>query len=203
MTRSRAEPRQIWQYGTFLKGHYIIINADHVDVIEGENGVPDKIIICEHTPGQELNTATCVQSLTVEGAVGALTLTLLLGVLALDDRVREQIIARQRRRLVPTLKLDKKVSGGEILPLDLDLVLVLEAAARAAGALGCSIAGAGPSVFAFAGRRHGVQGGLGELGLRRVARAGAEGLFELFERRQGAAARARSPGARLVHPLPL
>jgi hypothetical protein len=53
----RAEPRQIWQYGKFLKGHYVILNSDHVDVIEGENGVPDKIVICEHTPGQEVVTA--------------------------------------------------------------------------------------------------------------------------------------------------
>ena len=66
---ARAEPRQIWQYGRFLKGRYVIINADDVDVIEGENGVPDRIIICEHTPGNNPNTAVCVNSLTVEGAV--------------------------------------------------------------------------------------------------------------------------------------
>jgi hypothetical protein len=69
---ARAEPRQIWQYGSFLKNHYVVINADHVDVIEGENGVPDKIIICDHTPGQNPNTAVCVSSLTVEGAVTTL-----------------------------------------------------------------------------------------------------------------------------------
>ena len=69
---ARAEPRQIWQYGTFLKGHYIVINADHVDVIEGENGVPDQIVICEHTPGENPSTAVCVTSLTVEGAVASL-----------------------------------------------------------------------------------------------------------------------------------
>ncbi|MGQ0766017.1 MAG: YncE family protein [Gemmatimonadota bacterium] len=69
---TRAEPRQIWQYGAFLKGHYVVINADHVDVIEGESGVPDQIVICEHSPGDNPNTAVCVQSLTVEGAVAAL-----------------------------------------------------------------------------------------------------------------------------------
>jgi hypothetical protein len=69
---TRAEPRQIWQYGTFLKGHYVVINSDHVDVIEGESGVPDQIVICEHTPGDNPNTAVCVTSLTVEGAVAAL-----------------------------------------------------------------------------------------------------------------------------------
>jgi hypothetical protein len=69
---TRAEPRQIWQYGAFLKGHYVIINADDVDVIEGEEGVPDLIVICEHTPGDNPNTAVCVSSTTVEAAVAAL-----------------------------------------------------------------------------------------------------------------------------------
>lgn len=72
---ARAEPRQIWQYGSFLKGHYVILNADDVDVIEGEQGVPDRIIICEHTPGNNPNTAVCVNSLTVEGAVSTLRQT--------------------------------------------------------------------------------------------------------------------------------
>ncbi|MCC6931481.1 MAG: hypothetical protein IT359_21005 [Gemmatimonadaceae bacterium] len=69
---ARAEPRQIWQYGAFLKNHYVIINADFVDVIEGQSGVPDKIIICEHTPGQSPDSAVCVNSTTVEAAVAAL-----------------------------------------------------------------------------------------------------------------------------------
>ncbi|MFN8579484.1 MAG: hypothetical protein U0163_00700 [Gemmatimonadaceae bacterium] len=69
---ARTEPRQIWQYGYFLKAHYVIINADAVDVIEGESGVPDQIIICEHNPGQQPSTGVCVQSLTVEGAVATL-----------------------------------------------------------------------------------------------------------------------------------
>ncbi|MFN8570931.1 MAG: hypothetical protein U0132_02670 [Gemmatimonadaceae bacterium] len=69
---ARTEPRQIWQYGSFLKGHYVILNADDVDVIEGQNGIPDQIVICEHTPGQEPSTGTCVTSGFVETAVMAL-----------------------------------------------------------------------------------------------------------------------------------
>jgi hypothetical protein len=69
---ARTEPRQIWQYGAFLGGHYVIINADAVDVIKGQNGVPDQIIICDHTVGNLPTTATCVQSMTVEGAVATL-----------------------------------------------------------------------------------------------------------------------------------
>lgn len=69
---ARAEPRQIWQYGTFLKNHYVIINADHVDVIEGGNGESDRIIICDHTPGQNPSTGVCVNAVTVEAAVASL-----------------------------------------------------------------------------------------------------------------------------------
>ena len=69
---ARAEPRQIWQYGAFAAGKYVIVNADHVDVIKGESGVPDEIIICDHTPGDSPTTATCVQDLTITGAVAQL-----------------------------------------------------------------------------------------------------------------------------------
>ena len=69
---TRNEPRQIWQYASFLNGHYAIINADAVDVIKGQNGVPDEIIICDHKPGNLPTTATCVTNFTVEGAVAAL-----------------------------------------------------------------------------------------------------------------------------------
>lgn len=69
---ARTEPKQIWQYGAFLAGHYVILNADAVDVIPGEAGVPDIIIICEHTPGDQPSTAVCVQSMTIEGAVAQL-----------------------------------------------------------------------------------------------------------------------------------
>lgn len=69
---TRAEPRQIWQYGSYLKGHYVIINADHVDVIEGADGTADKIVICEHTPGDHPSSSSCVSAETVEGAVASL-----------------------------------------------------------------------------------------------------------------------------------
>ncbi|HEX9563187.1 MAG TPA: hypothetical protein VF981_04420 [Gemmatimonadaceae bacterium] len=69
---ARTEPRQIWQYGSFLEGHYVILNADAVDVIQGQAGIADIIVICEHTPGDEPSTAVCVQSGTVEGAVAQL-----------------------------------------------------------------------------------------------------------------------------------
>jgi hypothetical protein len=69
---ARTEPRQIWQYGSFLKNHYVIINADDVDVIEGESGVPDLIVICEHTPGDAPTTAVCVSGQTIEGVVSTL-----------------------------------------------------------------------------------------------------------------------------------
>ncbi len=59
---ARTEPRQIWQYGAFRAGHYVIINADAVDVIQGQSGVPDQIIICDHTPGDSPTTAICVHS---------------------------------------------------------------------------------------------------------------------------------------------
>jgi hypothetical protein len=69
---ARTEPKQIWQYGKFQAGKYVILNADAVDVIKGANGEPDIIIICDHTPGDMPSTALCVQNLTVEGAVAEL-----------------------------------------------------------------------------------------------------------------------------------
>lgn len=69
---ARAEPRQIWQYGSFLKNHYVIINADYVDVIVGASGVADQIVICDHTPGQSPDAAVCVNAGTVEAAVATL-----------------------------------------------------------------------------------------------------------------------------------
>jgi hypothetical protein len=68
----RTEPRQIWQYGTVSRGHYVVLNSDAVDVIKGQNGVPDSIIVCDHTPGDSPTSATCVQDATMEGAVAAL-----------------------------------------------------------------------------------------------------------------------------------
>ncbi len=69
---ARTEPRQIWQYGKFAGGKYVIVNADAVDVIKGQQGVPDLIIICDHTPGDDPGTALCVNDGTVEGAVAQL-----------------------------------------------------------------------------------------------------------------------------------
>jgi hypothetical protein len=68
----RAEPRQIWQYGTVARGHWVILNADAVDVLAGENGVPDSIIVCDHVVGQDPSTSTCVQDGTIPEAVAAL-----------------------------------------------------------------------------------------------------------------------------------
>jgi len=68
----RTEPRQIWQYGAFRKGKYVVLNADHVDVIKGASGTPDQIVMCDHTPGNNPSTAVCVTSFTVEAAVAEL-----------------------------------------------------------------------------------------------------------------------------------
>lgn len=67
-----AEPRQIWQYGSEARGQWVIFNSDAVDVIKGENGVPDLIIICDHTPGASPTTSTCVQDGFIPNAIAAL-----------------------------------------------------------------------------------------------------------------------------------
>jgi hypothetical protein len=69
---ARTEPKQIWQYGKFQANKYVIINADHVDVIKGMNGEADQITICDHTPGDNPSTATCITAFTVEAAVAQL-----------------------------------------------------------------------------------------------------------------------------------
>jgi hypothetical protein len=68
---TRAEPRQIPQHGALSVGHYVILDADQVQVVEGTNG-PDLIRICDHTPGNVPATATCISAGTVEAAVTAL-----------------------------------------------------------------------------------------------------------------------------------
>ena len=68
----RAEPRQIWQYGAVSRGHWVILNADDVDVLPGENGVPDSIIVCDHPVGSDISASTCVQDGTIPQAVDAL-----------------------------------------------------------------------------------------------------------------------------------
>lgn len=69
---ARAEPRQIWQYGAYSRGHYVIVNADFVDVIKGQQGVADSIVVCDHTPGSSPTTAVCETGGTVEAAVAGL-----------------------------------------------------------------------------------------------------------------------------------
>ncbi|HTL38133.1 MAG TPA: beta-propeller fold lactonase family protein [Kofleriaceae bacterium] len=71
----RAEPRQIWQYGAVARGHWVILNADAVDVLEGQNGVPDSIIVCDHPVGSTPAAAQCIQDATIPGAVTALRAT--------------------------------------------------------------------------------------------------------------------------------
>jgi len=68
----RAEPRQIWQYGVASRGHWVILNADDVDVVAGQNGVPDSIVVCDHAVGADPSTSQCVQDATIPGAVAAL-----------------------------------------------------------------------------------------------------------------------------------
>jgi hypothetical protein len=68
----RAEPRQIWQYGTTARGHWVILNADAVDVLEGQNGVPDSIIVCDHPVGDDPSTSQCFQDATIPDAVASL-----------------------------------------------------------------------------------------------------------------------------------
>jgi hypothetical protein len=71
----RAEPRQIWQYGSNARGHWVIINADDVDVILGETGVPDSIVICDHPVGQDRSAGVCVQDGTIPSAIAQLRAT--------------------------------------------------------------------------------------------------------------------------------
>src|SRR6185436_21086402 len=68
----RAEPRQIWQYGSVARGHWIILNADAVDVVVGQNGVPDSIIVCDHAVGQDPSTSECYQHATIPEAIAEL-----------------------------------------------------------------------------------------------------------------------------------
>jgi hypothetical protein len=71
----RAEPRQIWQYGSVARGHWVILNADDVDVVEGQNGVPDLIVICDHPVGQDRSASLCVEDGTIPGAIAQLRAT--------------------------------------------------------------------------------------------------------------------------------
>ncbi len=68
----RAEPRQIWQYGSVARGHWVILNADAVDVIPGQQGVPDIIVVCDHPVGADPSTSQCFQDTTIPGAIASL-----------------------------------------------------------------------------------------------------------------------------------
>ena len=68
----RAEPRQIWQYGTVARGSWVILNADAVDVIQGGTGVADQIVICDHPVGSDPSTSQCFQNATIPGAIASL-----------------------------------------------------------------------------------------------------------------------------------
>jgi hypothetical protein len=68
----RAEPRQIWQYGAVARGRWVILNADAVDVIAGQNGVPDTIVVCDHAVGADPTTSQCVKDGEIPVAVAAL-----------------------------------------------------------------------------------------------------------------------------------
>jgi hypothetical protein len=69
---TRTEPRQIWQYAAFQPNKYVIINSDHVSVAKGANGAPDILTICDHTPGDNPSTATCVSGNLVPALIAQL-----------------------------------------------------------------------------------------------------------------------------------
>jgi DNA-binding beta-propeller fold protein YncE len=69
ITPVRAEPRQIWQYGTTKVGSYAVLNADAVSVIQGSE--VDSIVICDHRPG-DTATSQCVRAATPEEAAAQL-----------------------------------------------------------------------------------------------------------------------------------
>jgi hypothetical protein len=82
---TRTEPKQIWQYGAFLAGKYVVINSDHVSVLKGANGSPDIITVCEHTPGNELSTTVCGSGNNLEDVVADLKAATSGNVIAVRD----------------------------------------------------------------------------------------------------------------------
>jgi len=54
------------------RGSWVILNADAVDVVQGGNGVPDQIIICDHPVGSDPSTSQCFQNGTIPGAIASL-----------------------------------------------------------------------------------------------------------------------------------
>ena len=69
---TRTEPRQIWQYGAFAQGKYVVFNSDHVSVAKGANGAPDIITVCDHTPGSDPSTTVCASDNDIQVAVAQL-----------------------------------------------------------------------------------------------------------------------------------
>jgi hypothetical protein len=69
---TRPEPKQIWQYGSLLRGHWVVLNADAIDVREGKSGVADSLIICDHPQGQPVATQQCFQDIDVMPIITAL-----------------------------------------------------------------------------------------------------------------------------------
>lgn len=110
---ARTEPRQIWQYGSFLKGKYVIFNSDAVDVIKGANGEPDEIIICDHTPGNNPSTALCVTDFTVEGAVAQLAAAPTNGNVAAVKDLSVESLALQDTNFVAVGGDRRRVAFGE------------------------------------------------------------------------------------------
>jgi len=68
----RAEPRQLWAYGAVARGHWVIFNADFVDVIEGQSGLRDSIVVCDHPVGSDPSTSQCFTDATIPGAIASL-----------------------------------------------------------------------------------------------------------------------------------
>jgi len=69
---ARTEPKQIWQYASHQANKYAVINSDHVSVLKGANGAPDIITVCDHTPGNEPTTATCISGNRLDQVVATL-----------------------------------------------------------------------------------------------------------------------------------
>jgi hypothetical protein len=83
---TRSEPRQLWQYGTRKEKVWVILHADAVgavtvdsattiDPVTGDTvSLPkhDELVVCDHTPGQELGTGVCVQGVDIPALVAQL-----------------------------------------------------------------------------------------------------------------------------------
>ena len=65
--------RQVWQYGGFQQGKYVILNSDGVSVTKGAStSDPDIITICDHPFGRSQAAMMCETNTSVEVAVAAL-----------------------------------------------------------------------------------------------------------------------------------